>query len=72
MNSLNIEIIRPYSSLKDRIIKIEDIIDLNFNESTCEEIYRQLDEELHFGETREDLLERIDELEDELRCYKGE
>ena len=62
-NTLNIEIVRPYSSLKDRIITIENIYSLTLNESTCEE--------LHYGETREDLLEKIEDLESELRDYKG-
>jgi hypothetical protein len=70
-NTLNIEIFRPYSSLKDRTVKIEDIISLNLNEATCEELHRQLDEELYFRETRENLLEKIEELESELRDYKG-
>jgi hypothetical protein len=70
-NTLNIEIVRPYSSLKDRIITIENIYSLTLNESTCEELHRQLDEELHYGETREDLLEKIEDLESELRDYKG-
>jgi len=72
MNSLNIKIVRPYSSLKDRIIEIEDFLSLNLNESTCEELHKQLDEELYFGETREDLLEKIENLENELKEYKGE
>jgi hypothetical protein len=71
-NTLNIDIRRPYSSCKDRTITIEDMVTLNLNEATCEELHRQLDEELYFGETREDLLEKIKELEDELKDYKGE
>ena len=72
MNSLTIKIIRPYSSLKDRIIEIEDLISLKLNESTCEELHKQLDEELYFGETREDLLEKIENLEEELKEYREE
>lgn len=71
-NSLNIDIRKPYSSLKDRIITIEYMVSLNLNEATCEELHKQLDEELYFGETREDLLEKIEQLEDELKEYKGE
>ena len=71
-NTLNIEIRRPYSSLKDRIIEIENLVSLNLNESTCEELYKQLGEELYFGETREDLLEQIENLKDELKEYKEE
>ena len=72
MNSLTIKIIRPYSSLKDRIIEIEDLISLKLNESTCEELHKQLDEELYFGGTREDLLEKIENLEEELKEYREE
>ena len=70
-NTLNIEISKPYSSSNDRLIEIDNLITLNLNKNTFEALYKQMDNELYYGETREDLLDKIEELESELRDYKG-
>jgi hypothetical protein len=70
-NTLNIEIRKPYSSSDDRLIEIDNLITLNLNKNTFEALYEQMDNELYYGETREDLLDKIEELESELRDYKG-
>lgn len=69
--SMSIEINKPYSSLKTYDVSF-DCTSIRLNESEIKNLFEQLDNELHYDETREDLIKKIEDLEEKVIVLENE
>lgn len=61
---MDISITKPYSSSENRIIEIENVT-ITLDKRDLEDLFEQLDSELHYNTTREDLIKELEEVKAE-------
>ena len=66
-----INIIRPYKDFGDIILEFDNI-SIRFSKDNLSEIFKKIDNELNYGDTREELQSKIFELEDEISMLQRE
>lgn len=62
---MNITITKPWNSSEAREIEIDNIT-IRLDGKAVIELFESLDNELHFGDTREDLYDVIEELNEKI------
>jgi hypothetical protein len=71
MNKMNIEIVKPYQSSEQRIITLDNI-NITLQEEEVKKLSEELDNDLNYGDTREDLQKQVYDLLDEINIYRKE
>jgi ribosomal protein S13 len=71
MNKMNIEIVKPYQSSEQRIITLDNIT-ITLQEEEVKKLSEELDNDLNYGDTREELQQQIYDLLDEINIYRKE
>lgn len=67
---MNISINKPYASSDYREIEIGNIV-IKLQGNEIEELFNAIDEELHFNDTRDDLMEQIINLKEEIEIIES-
>ena len=68
---MNIEIVKPYQSSEQRIITLDNI-NITLQEEEVKKLSEELDNDLNYGDTREDLQKQVYDLLDEINIYRKE
>jgi len=68
---MNIKIIKPYQHNEDRIVEFDNF-QIYLKEDEVKNLLEELDNELNYGDTREELQKQIYELEDEVSMLQRE
>ena len=69
---MDIKIINPYQNNGDRIVEFDGFSSIYFKGEEAKNLLEELDNELNYGETIEELQSKIFELEDEISMLQRE
>ena len=69
---MDIKIIKPYPYNEDRILEFDCFSSIYLKGEEVKNLFEELDNELNYGDTREELQSKIFELEDEVSMLQRE
>jgi len=69
---MDIKIINPYQHNEDRIVEFDGFSSIYLRGEEVDNLFKELDNELNYGDTREELQKKIFELEDEVSMLQRE
>jgi len=69
---MDIKIINPYQNNGDRIVEFDGFSSIYLKGEEVDILFEELDNELNYGDTREELQKKIFELEDEISMLQRE
>jgi len=69
---MDIKIINPYQNNGDRIVEFDGFSSIYLKGEEVDILFEELDNELNYGDTREELQKKIFELEDEVSMLQRE
>jgi len=69
---MDIKIINPYQNNRDRIVEFDGFSSIYLKGEELDNLFEELDNELNYGDTREELQKQIFELEGEVSMLQRE
>jgi len=69
---MDIKIINPYKNNGDRIVEFDGFSSIYLKVEDVDILFEELDNDLNYGDTREELQKKIFELEDEISMLQRE